>query len=231
MGSAFGQMKSAVDPMKSFGKIMEVLNIVMLPLTYVMTILAMVIAKQLMPYIKDIILLLDDLEVAIGDASIAMEDWTAAMNEWLENEVPWFVDSMFWLADAMSDAIVRTWEVYTNISELNKEWLIFIEDLEIIYGWIEDLSASLYTASDAIETLIGWLNAIPIIDGGGGGGGEGPGFDWPIIPNPWGEPVYVPGASSTSTSTNLTIDLRGSIIDDRDKLIRDITEQVIIRLG
>ena len=234
MGSAFGQMKSAVDPMQSFGKIMEVLNIVMLPLTYLMTIFASIIAKALIPYIGDIIVLMEDLEVGI-------EDTSNAMNVWANENIPETVEAMHWLSDAMDNMIIRYLEVLTNVEELNKEWLIFIDDLNIIYNWLEDLHDSFYNASNAIEDLIGWLEDIPTFGGGdGGGGGGGNNCDDPIyaITHPLecgglrsSGNVSIPGSSSMSTSNSIIINMQGAIIDDRDKLIRDIIEQVIIRIG
>ena len=205
MGSAFGQMKSAVDPMKSFSKIMEVLNVLMLPLTYIFTLLAAIILNKLMPYISDLITYIDELSLALEEQAwwnksgidFIQEDAIPALIAWYNALHIWFLGWDQRLADFLT-----AWD----------------EGMEDLYGWVVDLFEN-----------IGAL--FPGGGGGAGGGGDG-GYSFPfppIMPPPMppGSPPIISGTSSTY----LSIDLSNSIIDNRDKLVRDIVEQVIIRLG
>ena len=206
MGSAFGQMKSAVDPMKSFGKIMEILNVVMLPLTYIVTLLAAVIIGKLMPHIIELIDYIDDLNIALEEQAwwnksgidYINEDAIPALQRWYENLHIWFDG---W--DQRQTDFFKAWD----------------EGLDDIYGWFEDLI-------NDIKDLL----TLDLRGGGGGGGGGGgdDGFEWPEFE--WGTGP-VGGGTNYNTTNSVNINLSNAVIDNRAKLVRDISEEVIIRLG
>ncbi len=207
MGGAFSQMKSAVDPMKSFSKIFEVIGVIMLPLTFLMTLLARIILVELMPYIDDLIVALEDLGEWI--------DWIA-------------IQIGGWVTDL--EAMGVSWGlIFSALNSQKTEFDLLIIVLDTVLGLFEDINTAI---GDIITTIQDWKT------GGGFGGGDG-GDD-----GNWWDPLldWIPGqgdnqrSSSSSTTTNnssnnININLQGSIISDRDKLIRDISEQVMIRIG
>jgi len=202
MGNAFGQIRKSVGPMQSFSKILEVVNVLMLPLTYVMTILAMVIAKSLLPYLGDVIKLMDQ----IGISASGTDDLNDSLCRMIDDVFPGLIDWVDKWANAIYNASLAGWAVWLSWDAIVKEWQTFADD---ILSFIEDL-----------------VNLVP----GGGGGGGGDGSNDEAIPIDFGPTPYIPMASSSSTSNSVIINLQGSINDDRDKLIRDIVEQVVIRL-
>ena len=205
MGNAFASIRKSVDPMKGFSKILEIVNVLMLPLTYIFTILAMIILKTLMPYIGQLIIILGDLEQALQDVGEAAVSAIDSLHTWYVAFNEWFESTVVF------------------------EWIAAFSDLMNL-----GLANAIEGAIGNIEDLIAVLDRISF---SGGGGGTGGGFDWPWEGGGWptgpvgGNMASIPmigGSSSTSNTVN--INLQGSIIDDRDKLIRDIVEQVVIRL-
>ena len=203
MGNAFGQIRKSVDPMKSFSKIMEILNVVMLPLTYIFTILAYVILKELMPYISDLIDLLDDLEEALEDVGEATANAIDDLAAWTDTWWP----ALYKTLEELDEIIWKADDSIALIILISELFLQFLEDV-----------------MDAITELQQGIGGTPI----------GPDifdlFPTPIIPM-GGTPLNSSILNTSSTSNTVNINLQGSIIDNRDKLIRDITEQVIIRIG
>lgn len=206
MGGAFKQIRKSVDPMKGFSKILEIVNVLMLPLTYIFTILAMIILKALMPYLGDLIIILGDLEQALRDVGEAAITAIDSLHTWYVAFNEWFESTVVF------------------------EWIAAFSDILNI-GLIKAIEGTIETIEDLIEVF-------DRISLSGGGGGTGGGFSWPWEEGGgWptgpvgGQTASVPiiGASS-NTSNSININLQGSIIDDRDKLIRDIVEQVVIRL-
>jgi hypothetical protein len=206
MGGAFSQIRKSVDPMQSFSKLLEIVNVLMLPLTYIFTILAMVILKELMPYVGDLILALGDLEKALDDAAKSAYDAIDALEDFITD---WYPE-------------VEAWA-------LSLQWIVLlIGDLR---NTINETFFPLQKFIDFIDLIVSTLERYSFGGGGGdGGGGGGGGGGWhnPIYDYP---PYNNLPSGGWNTSNNLTIDLRGAVVDDRDKLIRDITEQVMMRLG
>ena len=103
-------------------------------------------------------------------------------------------------------------------------WDTFHNDLGTL--WMDSFGFLYLAIYDFFQDLF------ELIPGGGGGGGGGPpdnDLPWYIPQPPSIDPIpRVPIIGGASTS--VIINLQNSIIDDRDKLIRDIVEQVVIRL-
>jgi hypothetical protein len=206
MGGAFKEIKSSVDPMRSFQKILEIMNVLMLPLTYIMTILAYVILNELMPYIGDLIIAMKDVAKAIDKATEATND---------------YIDSLGGLGPAI--------EYWNNL--IQDSVIAFCIEAFSVVNAFNDMTSGV---GNLIRIVQDFLDLIDDHSGGGGGGGGGsppPGYhipgtpiEYPTLP-PIGNPVVA------SASNTVNINLAGAVIDDRDKLIRDISEQVIMRLG
>ena len=209
MGGAFKQIRKSVDPMKSFSKILEIVNVLMLPLTFVMTLLAQIILTALMPYISDLIVALEDLGIWIDWLTIKITGWLIQLEAM---GVSWeLIFSAFDSTGANIDRLIITLGIIAGAFE-----------------WVND------TIDNIIDTIRDWKSL------GGFGGGDGDGGDGGSI---WDELMkLIPGqgdnqrgSGSTSTTTNnssntININLQNSVIDNRDKLIRDIAEQVAMRL-
>ena len=260
MGNAFGQVKSAVNPMQSFSKILEVLSILMLPLTYIFTVLAAYIAEYLIGYIEDLVGWLEDLGdyiedelipiiEALIDIIIIVVDLIVIVIDFLGG----FVTVLGYLSAGL-DNVGTSVKVWTLLLPLVVEgfhavinaviwwgetwdnfWISFGEIMSAGFMGIIDNTVGLITSVyDAFEDMMNGI--LSLIPGDWGGGDDGDGDE-----NPWYDPIGIFGSSSassssssdiTNTSSNtVNIDLRGAIVDDRDQLIRDISQEVIIRLG
>ena len=203
MGNAFSQMKSSVDPMKSFGKIMEVLSVVMLPLTYIFTLLAAVILNKLMPYIEWLIENIDKLGISSE---------TTAENMWYMGGA---LDHLLYLIPVLTGWFIALYNAM-HIWFLEADWGL----TRFFAAWDKGID-------DLYDKIVGFFEGLG--GGGGGGGDDGDGWElpeWPELP-----PGYPPIIGSSTSSNNITIDLSNSVIESKDALVRDIVEQVIIRLG
>ena len=206
MGSAFKSIRGSIDPMKSFSKIMEVLSIIMLPLTFVFTILAQIIAKQLIPHIVNLIEYIDELGDAAKLSTDEVDYLTLAWEGWMRQ------NEMILLSLETLFFYLFIWR--GHIDAMNSAVDSLMEGLQGMIDVILEIA-------DAYETL---FNSI---GGGGGGGGDTP---WDFWDEVGGFPV-LGGSTTNSTANTININLSNSVIDSKDKLVRDIVEQVIIRIG
>ena len=208
MGGAFKQIRKSVDPMKSFSKILEIVNVLMLPLTFVMTLLAQIILTALMPYISDLIVALEDLGIWIDWLTIKITGWLIQL-----------------------EAMGVSWDlIFSALNSQKTEFdllIVTVDTLAAAFEWVND------TIGDLLTSIRDW-KSLGGFDGGGDGGDGGnwwdPLLDW--IPGQ-GDNQRSSSSSTTNNSTNnnININLQNSVIENRDKLIRDIAEQVTIRLG
>ena len=229
MGNAFKSMRASVDPMKSFAKIFEIIGVIMLPLTFLFTLLAAIILNELMPYIVDLIALIDDL----GDVAQASADEVDYLNEYYEIQVA-KVNALIYAFGKLHYWLfvfdVRVWALNEGLDALEgiMDSVLFV--INELIGGFEDLFTAMDDFLDDIwnHPLVKWATGrgdVPGSGGDGGGGGGGDELPW-WIPQ---HPIIPRGSSNTSNTVN--INLSGAVIDNRDKLVRDIVEQVVIRIG
>ena len=233
MGSAFKSIRGSIDPMKSFSKIMEVLSIIMLPLTFIFTILAQIIAKQLLPHIINLIEYIDELGDVAKTSTDEVDYLTLAWEGWMwQNEmIIMSLETLFYY--------LFIWRGHIDAMNSGAETLML--SLQGVIDFFTGLGIGIYAFWTGVgQDLLDWLEDLgnAIIDlftldldlggGGGGGGGDGPTI-WETI-----EDIFTPPGAKTSTlstSNTVNINLSNSIIENKDKLVRDIVEQVIIRIG
>ena len=256
MGGAFKSLKSSLNPMKSFSKIFEVISIVMLPLTFAMTLLAQVIFEYLMPYIRDVIVLLKELSVNVDtwikdmgrwayETEITLDAWLAYVGLTTAQVLDYLAQISGGNLDTTA-AMFDNWDLFWDglISETTKG----LEDLLTLdKNYYDDLADFL---EDWIKDVLDMFGSLGDISGGGIGGGDGGGGGWDpigdiidwfhsggVVPRTGnyrlqaGETVIDKHSDVGGTSNVININLQDSIIENRDKLIRDITEAVIIRIG
>ena len=204
MGGAFRQVKQAVDPMKAFSKIFEIISVLMLPLTVLFTIFAKIILTELMPYIIELIKIIEDLGEVAEDSAGWLDEFIILVGEQVD----------FIVTDT-----VRIWDAFTT-------------GIDDIVTYIEDAWEDLI---DDLEDLLPDFGGFDGGGGGGDGGGGPPGFFDPIFGGPGSpgtpENPILPIYPASTTNNTININLQNSVIDNRDKLIRDIAEQVTIRFG
>ena len=210
MGGAFKQIRKSVDPMKSFSKILEIVNVLMLPLTFVMTLLAQIILTALMPYISDLIVALEDLGIWIDWLTIKITGWVIQL-----------------------EAMGVSWElIFSALNSQKTEFdllIIVLNTLAAAFEWVND------TIGDLLTSIRDW-KSLGGFDGGGDGGDDGNWYD-PLVDYIIGGGGGGTSAPATMSSTNtnntnnININLQGSVIDDRGKLVRDIVEEVVMRIG
>ncbi len=111
-----------------------------------------------------------------------------------------------------------------------------VDDLNAWFlGWDERQSAFFTAWDEGLDDISGkieeWIEYILSLVPDPPGGDDGDDTPWDFWEEVGGFPVL--GGSTTSTTNNsaININLQGSIIDNRAKLIQDITEAVIIRIG
>ena len=129
-------------------------------------------------------------------------------------------DSAGWLDEFI---ILVGEQVDFIVTDTVRIWDAFIKGIDDTVTYIED----------AWDDLIDALTP-PSFGGGGGGPGGGTFPQFPELPGleiPDFEPPSIPEVPFPRSSNTININLQGSVIDDRGKLIRDIVEQVVMRIG
>lgn len=249
MGRAFTKAKEAVNPMRSFTKLFEVFGMILLPLTYLITILAAKLAVALMPLIQQLILLV----VEYGDELATLVRWIVIVIGWVITFFGWLRklgDAIGNWLDDVEAAWVKFWENWYDI--LEKWWYSIIDTLilgcDFLYKEWVGFWSDLYDAvTDWVQRII---DAITGADDGGDGGNEREPSIWDIFTPQGGQYAHSGGLvprtgwyklqaqervidkhdARGGGGTTINIDMRGAIIDDRDKLITDIVEQVTMRI-
>lgn len=259
MGSAFSQVKSALNPMQDFAKALKFITVLMKPFTILFTVLGAAILMAALPAIEKFIevltsptflRLMEELGYIIGTLIlVALEALIPVLWELapiLAELVQFFRENewaMALLIAALKTLLVSLWALY---------WVLVT--LKLIFHTTVD---AVNTLSNAFEKLLGWVkglsDAAGTITGDGGDGGDGDGDGGGGNGDDWWDPFdwfhaggiaqktgnirvqkgeVIGSKHSRGGTTNIIhVHLENAIIDNRDRLVRDIAEQVVIRIG